>query len=76
MTFAEILIQVEAKGGTLEAVQRETRLQAHHTKSIPFKNMIRALQMHAWLNSKDDWIRLAGAMLARKRNRSNSVNNV
>lgn len=69
MTFAEVLINVEAFGGTLEAVQREADHQARHVGSTPFNNMIRALQLFTWQNNREDWIRLAGAMLAKKRNK-------
>jgi hypothetical protein len=27
------------------------------------RNMIRAIQMHSWHNTADDWARLAGALL-------------
>lgn len=30
------------------------------------RNMIRALQMHSWHNSADDWARLAGALLRKR----------
>jgi hypothetical protein len=56
-----------AKGATLLEIELEAQSQAHHVGTVPFRNMIRALGMHGWLNSKDDWTRLAGALTAQQR---------
>jgi hypothetical protein len=34
--------------------------------TVPFNNMIRALQMHSWLNTPDQEERLAAALWVRK----------
>ena len=64
MTTREALDKAIASGATLADVINEARLQARHVGSTPFKNMIRALQMMTWYNTKEDWVRLAGALRA------------
>jgi hypothetical protein len=56
-----------AKGATLLEIELEAQHQSRNVGSIPFRNTIRALGMHGWLNSKDDWTRLAGALVAQQR---------
>lgn len=52
-------------GATLADIEKEAELQARHVGSVPFNNMIKALNMLPWQNYCSDWIRLAGALQAR-----------
>jgi hypothetical protein len=59
----------QARERTLAAGATDAEIQRYAdnlTPSVPTRNMIVALQLHPWLNSADDWARLAGAMLCRK----------
>lgn len=49
-------------GATQGDIDREAERQARHKGTIPHRNMIRALNMMPWRNTKDDWTRLAGAL--------------
>lgn len=65
MNTREALDRAIAAGATLDDVKREAVQQARHVGSTPFNNMIIALQMMTWHNSRADWVRLAGALRAR-----------
>jgi hypothetical protein len=50
----------------MNAQQAVTILGTNHSpKGIPERNMIRALQLHPWLNTTEDSRRLAAALYAR-----------
>ena len=49
-------------GATQTDIDLEAARQAKARGSIPHRNMIKALQMHPWLNDASDWARLAGAL--------------
>jgi len=49
-------------GATQAAIDLEAARQSKARGTIPQRNMIRALQMHPWLNDASDWARLAGAL--------------
>ena len=55
----------DARTMALAAGASETELQRRHVGSVPFRNMIGALQMLPARNTRDDWTRLAGALGAR-----------
>ncbi len=65
ITAVEAAKQANAKGATIAEIAAERRIQERQVGTVPFRNMIRALSMHPWLNSKEDWTRLAAALLAR-----------
>jgi hypothetical protein len=58
-----------AKGGTLEEIERQAANYERQVGSIPFNHMIRALNLHPWLNDVNDWTRLAAALTARGKRR-------
>jgi hypothetical protein len=50
----------------MNAQQAVTALGVNHSpRGIPERNMIKALQMHPWLNTPEDNTRLAAALYAR-----------
>lgn len=57
-------------GATESEIESETKRQERQVGSVPFNNMIKALNMMTNCNTKDDWTRLAGALQARKNKRS------
>ena len=71
LTKKEAIERAIAAGATLDEINQEAQHQVRHVGSTPFKNMIRALNMMTYRNTRADWTRLAGAMtakgLARKR---------
>lgn len=69
MKFAEARAEALNKGATDSEIAAETELQRRHVGTVPFNNMIRALQLHTWHNSAADWTRLAAALKARKESR-------
>jgi hypothetical protein len=60
--FSEARQQALAKGATDDDIERYAR---NLKPGVPTNNMIRALQMHSWNNTSDDWARLAGALKCR-----------
>jgi len=63
VTKTEALAAALAAGADLKDIQQESRLCKRMSKVV-LKNMIKALQLHPWNNTKADWTRLAGAMHA------------
>jgi metal-responsive CopG/Arc/MetJ family transcriptional regulator len=51
-------------GATVDELVAEEERQARQRPAIR-KATAQALQMHSWHNTKDDWVRLAGALAAR-----------
>jgi hypothetical protein len=64
---AEAIERALAAGATVEDIAAETRHQERHVGTVPFNNMIRALSLPVsnFLNSREDWTRLAAALTAR-----------
>jgi hypothetical protein len=58
-------------GATAEEIEAEAERQARQVGTVPFNNMIRALNMMTWSNDRADWTRLAAALTARGRSRRN-----
>lgn len=56
-------------GATEADIEAEAQRQARHVGTVPFNNMVRALNLHPWHNDRDQWTRLAGALLARRSTR-------
>lgn len=52
-------------GGSLEEIERQAANFARQVGSIPFRNMIVALNLHPWNNDRSQWERLAAALVAR-----------
>lgn len=65
-TYEQALAKALAAGATTEDVAAEARLQARNVGTVPFRNMIKALNLLPRLNDRDDWTRLAAALLARR----------
>jgi hypothetical protein len=68
-TKNEAVASAIESGATLDEIAAEAARQARHVGTIPFTNMIRALNMLPRLNTRDDWTRLAGALTARAQKR-------
>jgi len=66
MTYKEATACAIGAGATLADVTHETARQRRHVGSAPQRNMIKALQLSPWHNTRDDWTRLAGALGARR----------
>jgi hypothetical protein len=62
VTKQEAVRQVLDKGATLDDIAREAELQRRQRGTVPHRHMIRALSLHPWNNTRDDWVRLAGAL--------------
>jgi hypothetical protein len=69
MTFEQARAKALAAGATDEDIDAEASLQARSVGTVPFRNMIKALQLLPRLNSAEDWTRLAAALKARKESR-------
>lgn len=54
-----------AAGGSLDEINRQAENYVRQVGSVPFNNMIRALNLHPWHNDVNDWTRLAAALTAR-----------
>jgi hypothetical protein len=54
------------KGGSLAEIERQAVNYVRQAGTVPFTNMIRALNMHPWHNDCAQWERLAAALKARK----------
>jgi hypothetical protein len=66
MSFEAARAKALAAGATDSDIDTEARHQARHVGTVPFRNMIRALQLLPRLNSAEDWTRLAAALKARR----------
>ena len=67
LTQIEAIAEAIKAGASMDGIQAEANLQARHVGTVPFKNMIRALNMLTALNTQEDWTRLAGAMIAKRK---------
>lgn len=61
----EAIAKALEAGGSLDEINRQAELYIRQVNSVPFKNMIRALNMLPWRNDVNDWTRLAAALTAR-----------
>lgn len=66
LTLKEATARAIAVGASPDDIADSARHQSRHVGTIPFANMIRALNMLPWRNTRDDWTRLAGALAARQ----------
>lgn len=69
MKAADAIARAVQSGATLAEIETEAARQARQVGSVPFNNMIRALQLSPWRNDRADWTRLAGALQARANRR-------
>lgn len=54
-----------ARGSSRAAIDAMAANYVRQVGSVPFNNMIRALNMHPWNNDRSQWERLAAALVAR-----------
>ena len=66
LPYPVVLEKALAAGAELPAIEADAARYVRQVKSVPFKNMIVALNLMPWLNKRDEWARLAAAMLAVK----------
>lgn len=66
MSYEQARAKALAAGATDADISAESQRQARSVGTVPFRNMIRALQLLPRLNDRDDWTRLAAALLARR----------
>lgn len=69
MTFAQARAYALEAGGNDAEIDRQAANYARQVGTVPFRNMIRALQLLPRLNTAEDWERLAAALKARKESR-------
>lgn len=62
----EAIERAIAKGGSLAEIERQAANYVRQVGSVPFNNMIRALNIHPWHNDAAQWERLAAALSARQ----------
>lgn len=65
LTKSEAIARAIQSGASMEEITDEATKQARQVGSTPFNNMIRALNMMTYRNTRSDWTRLAAAMVAR-----------
>jgi hypothetical protein len=64
------IARAEAKGATWKEIAAEADRQDRHVGTAAARNMIRALNLHPYSNTREEWVRLAGALIARDRKRN------
>jgi hypothetical protein len=65
LTKAQAIAKAIAHGATSAEIEDEAARQSRNVGSVPFNNMIRALNLMPWRNDRADWTRLAAALIAR-----------
>ena len=65
ITKREAIAKAIELGGTQEEIDRQAANYVRQVKTVPFRNMITALNLHPWHNDVNDWTRLAAALTAR-----------
>jgi len=61
----EVIAKAIAAGAKIEEIEEEAAKWIREVGSVPYRNMIVALNMSPWLNGRAEWVRLAGAMMAK-----------
>jgi hypothetical protein len=61
----DAIAEALAAGGSLDEINRQAANYARQVGTVPFRNMIVALNLVPRLNDVDDWTRLAAALTAR-----------
>jgi hypothetical protein len=61
----EAIARAIKAGATMEEINVEAEKQARQVGTVPFNNMLRALNMMTYSNTVADWTRLAAGMIAR-----------
>ena len=67
MKYQEAMTYAIRAGATEPEIAAEAQRQERHVGTVPQRNMIKALTMCSRLNTRDDWVRLAGALRARRK---------
>jgi len=52
-------------GATMGEIERQAANYSRQVGTVPFNNMIRALNIGPWHNGREEWTRLAAALTAR-----------
>ena len=65
-SYSEARDYALGKGGTQAEIDRQAANYVRQVGSVPFRNMIVALNIHPWHNDEAQWTRLAAALLARR----------
>jgi hypothetical protein len=66
ISYSDASAHALGKGGTQAEIDRQAAGYVRQVGSVPFNNMIRALNMHPWSNDRAQWERLAAALQARR----------
>lgn len=61
----EAIAKAIKAGASIDEINEEAAKQARHVGTVPFNNMLRALNLMTYKNTRDDWTRLAAGMIAR-----------
>jgi hypothetical protein len=69
ITKWEAIRKAVLAGGSLEEIERQAANYEREVGTVPFNNMIRALNLHPWHNGEAEWTRLAAALTARANKR-------
>jgi hypothetical protein len=65
ITKKDAIAYAIAKGSTQAEIDRQAANYVRQVGTVPFNNMIVALNMHSWHNTETEWTRLAAALTAR-----------
>lgn len=63
---ADAITHAKEHGATQEEIDEQAARYVKQVGSVPFRNMIRALNMMTWCNGREEWTRLAAALTARQ----------
>jgi len=66
LPFNEVYAAAIAAGAEPAAIEADAVRYARQVKSVPFNNMIYALNLCPWHNGREEWARLAAAMRAKQ----------
>lgn len=70
ITESTAVYHAKDMGATDWQIQSDALRYAPQVGSSQFNNMIKALCLHSWNNSADEWLRLAAALRARRMQRA------
>lgn len=62
---SEAIAYALAAGGSQAEIDRQAANYVREVGTVPFRNMIVALNLHSWNNTMEEWTRLAAALTAR-----------